>query len=152
MHNEELLIHLIEKADFIRNELKEYRSRNQLNHTIEAGVEINKKPQSKRAKLSLTTKNALRELMKEDMNQRNLSKKLNITAQAMSEIAKKLEQNGYINRTNNKINNENILSLTDKGIEKATMFDQNIKVTSEKVFTGLSEEEKLVLLELINKI
>ena len=152
MHNEELLIHLIEKADFIRNELKEYRSRNQLNHTIEAGVEINKKPQSKRAKLSLTAKNALRELMKEDMNQRNLSKKLNITAQAMSEIAKKLEQNGYINRTNNKINNENILSLTDKGIEKATMFDQNIKVTSEKVFTGLSEEEKLVLLELINKI
>lgn len=152
MHNEELLIHLIEKADFIRNELKEYRSRNQLNHISEAGVEINKKPQSKRAKLSLTTKNALRELMKEDMNQRNLSKKLNITAQAMSEIAKKLEQNGYINRTNNKINNENILSLTDKGIEKATMFDQNIKVTSEKVFTGLSEEEKLVLLELINKI
>ena len=127
---QELLFKFFEVNELIKNEIKH-----------QTGLKNkNKDKNEKNKSLSLNAKNALRILAdSKEINQRTLSKKLNITAQAMSEILKKLEQAQYIERKNNKINNENIILITEKGKEKAENFSKWFEVISNKVFIDMTE-------------
>ena len=139
---QELILKFFEVNEFIRDELKKQK-----------GNSKNKDKTKKDKKLSLNSKNTLRILMQsENINQRSLAKELNITAQAMSEIVKNLEQAEFIEKKNNKINNENIIYITQKGREKAEAFNEWISIVSDKVFLNLTEEEKIRFLEMLEKI
>lgn len=143
--NQELLLKFFEVNEFIKGELKKQKGSNK--------SRTDKNRSDKNMRLSLNSKNTLRILNEtENINQRNLAKQLNITAQAMSEIIKNLEQAEFIEKRNNKINNENIISITEKGKEKAKSFNEWITVVYDKVFSNLTEKEKDLLFELLNKI
>ena len=139
---QELLLKVFEVNELIKNEIK-----------IQKTNDKDKLQKDKNMKISLNAKNALRILSQQDnINQRTLAKKLNITSQAMSEIIKKLEQANYIQKRNNKINNENIISITDEGIEKANMFTQRLDSVCDKVFKDMTTSDKDKLLELLEKM
>lgn len=106
-----------------------------------------------RQKMSLATKNALLVLAKQgNINQRTLSKHLKVSAQAVSEIIKKLEQQELIERRKNKINNENIIIITEKGKEFTARFENVIDVVADNLFQNLSIEEQQILFILLNKV
>ena len=141
--NEELLLKFLEAHARIKNEVKKHKSEKG-NSAIH---------QSRETKLSLNAKYALRILYdSEEMNQRNLAKKLDVSAQAMSEMVKVMEQAGYVEKKKNRINNENMLFLTEAGSQRAVNFKEWIQVVNEKVFQDFTEEEKLLLERLLEKI
>ena len=136
----ELLLKFFEVNELIKNEVKRQKG----------GDAKHKKAG---ARLSMNAKNTLRILHNsEEINQRTLAKKLNISAQAMSEIIKNLEQGQYIERKNNRVNNENIISITNEGRKKAKMFIEWFSVVNEKVFSILNDDEKIVFDKLLDKI
>lgn len=91
-------------------------------------------------------------LREKKMNQRNIANIMNITAQAVSEIIKKMEQREYIIKENGEINNENIISLTDKGVEVAQKIENENKEYAEKLFKDFSDEELKILHDLMGKV
>lgn len=91
-------------------------------------------------------------LQEEGINQRTISKHLNITAQAVSGTIKILECKGLIVKKSGDINNENIISLTDEGKKFALEFDKRIQASAEKVLKDFTEEELLIFYKLVNKM
>ncbi len=160
--DKDLLIKFLEVYDFINREIKQERKKGKKHHDKEHKCRDHhdkehhdKEHHDKKHKerLSLTAINTLRLLIdSENINQRTLSKKLNVTAQAMSETIKKLFENGYVEKINNKVNNENIISLTEKGKERAIHFDKVINNVTEGIFANLEQDEKATLLNLLAKI
>ena len=139
---QELLLKFFEVNEVIKNEIKKQRVSEQ-----------NKDQKDKNMKLSLNSKNTLRILLESnEINQRTLAKKLNVTSQAMSEIVKKLEQLDYIERRNNKINNENIISITKNGKLRAQMFTQGLQIVCDKIFKEMTDEDREKLLDLLEKM
>ncbi len=160
----ELLMKFFQVSDFVTKEIKEQRrsdkgdpykkdEHHHSNKDKNHHEDDHKHSHKHRDKLSLTAKNTLRILLTEDnINQRTISKKLNVTAQAMSETIKKLVDRGYVVKTNNKTNNENIITLTLEGREKAVFIDSLLNKVSENVFSMLTDEEKSNLVAILDKI
>ncbi|MFI3171036.1 MAG: winged helix-turn-helix transcriptional regulator [Eubacteriales bacterium] len=86
------------------------------------------------------------------LNQRNIANMTNVTAQAVSEIIKKLEQKELIQKGNGEINNENIISLTEKGVEIANEIETQTQKYAEELFAGFTEEEMENLHNLMDKL
>ncbi len=155
--DKELLSKFLGASDYILSEMKSHRSeRNCKNDREEQEPKCDDKHghhHRKREKLSLTAKNTLRLLLEhENINQRNLAKKLNVTAQSMSEIIKKLEHAELVEKVNNKINNENIISLTEKGKSRAKVIDELLSLVTKDIFSRFTEEEKITFSMLLDKI
>lgn len=104
-------------------------------------------------KMSFTTRITLWLLLKyESLNQRNIAKTMNISAQAVSEIIKKLLEKELINKESGELNNENIITLTDEGKIVAEKIDMKMKDLSENIFKDFSEEEVETFNYLLGKI
>lgn len=92
-------------------------------------------------------------LLKEGrLNQRTIAKSLNISSQAVSEMVKKLEVKEFIIKEQGDMNNENIISLTEKGKEKAEEDKKNIEELSDKIFGLFSEEDLESFYNMLEKI
>lgn len=92
-------------------------------------------------------------LLKEgNLNQRTIAKIMKVTGQAVSELMKKLECKELITRKQGEWNNENIISLTPKGLETATQLQDKIQEMAECRFTNFTEEEMNNLFALLEKI
>ncbi len=160
----ELLIKFFAVSDYITAEIKSHRIKSTENehHCKDKGCKDecyhnhNKKEghnHDRKEKLSLTSKNTLRILLDlENVNQRTLAKHLNVAAQTMSDTIKKLEERGFVAKINNKINNENIIVLTENGKEKAIELNKIIDSATKNILSNLTEEEKETFLALLSKI
>lgn len=80
-------------------------------------------------------------LENENINQSNMSKMLNITPQATSEMLKKLEADGMIKRVSGNQKNENLISLTEKGKNQAEEMHNRIVEDANRIFGNLTDEE-----------
>ncbi|MFI3249593.1 MAG: MarR family transcriptional regulator [Eubacteriales bacterium] len=103
--------------------------------------------------MSPVAQNTLCLLLKEgSMNQRTIAKNSNVTGQAVSEVVKKLEARELIVREQGELNNENIISLTEKGREKAMELQKKISITAKGLLQDFSIEEQIQLFSLLEKI
>lgn len=104
-----------------------------------------------------TIPNSGRNLMRllkdvESINQRTLAKQLNISAQAVSEVIKKLAQAGFITKECGAQNNENLIALTPAGKRVSDKLDNRIKEHAAVVLAPLTEEELVTLDGLLSKL
>lgn len=88
----------------------------------------------------------------ESLNQRTLAKQLDISAQAVSEVIKKLVGAGFITKECGAQNNENLIALTPAGKQVAEKLDSRIKAHAAVVLAPLSEEELITLDALLSKL
>ncbi len=104
-------------------------------------------------KLSPVTQSALCLLAeKGSLNQRTIAKSLNVTGQAVSDLVKKLEGREMIAKEAGEHNNENIITLTEKGKEKATEVSQKMETMATELFATFSQEELDILDRLLEKL
>ncbi|MFI3206570.1 MAG: MarR family transcriptional regulator [Clostridia bacterium] len=100
-----------------------------------------------------SAKNILLVLLEEkNINQRTISKRMSITAQGVSDVIKKLENKELIVREKGEVYNENIISLTEKGMALAKKIDEQTTACSEKLFENLSDEDLKKFEELLSKL
>lgn len=104
-------------------------------------------------KMSPVAENTLILLYREGkMNQRTLAHRLNVTGQAVSELMKKFEEKELIQREAGDLNNENIVSLTEKGEEKGKQYQDKITKIADKMFSDFSEDDLITLSLLLDKM
>ncbi len=128
--------------------VSEKLKKDKLNHQKIDGVETNEM-----ANISPSGRNILCHLLVNDnLNQRAISKKMNLSAQAISENLKKLERSGYIIRTDGTQNNENMIRFTLEGEKMAMKLDKKIRSHAKEVFKEMSEEEIEKLYYLLDKM
>lgn len=110
-------------------------------------------PKEKRKKLSPVAENVLILLYREgSMNQRTLAQRSNVTGQAVSELMKKFQEYELIVRESGDLNNENIISLTEKGRERGKKCEEKIRTRAEILFRDFSEEDLETLSDLLDKM
>lgn len=98
-------------------------------------------------------RNLLRRLNEaESMNQRTLAKQMEISAQAVSEVIKKLVQAGFVIKECGAQNNENLITLTPAGKVVAEKLDYRIKEHAAEVLAPLTEKELVTLDGLLTKL
>lgn len=106
-----------------------------------------------RRRMSVTSENVLCLLLKEgSLNQRNIAKTMNISAQAISEMIKKLLENELINKESGELNNENIITLTEKGTKLANKIDKKMSVVAESIFDDFTQDDMDKFICFIEKI
>lgn len=91
-------------------------------------------------------------LKHEKLNQRSIAKLLGLSAQAVSEIIKKLEGVGYVDKVYGVQNNENIIVLTQSGKERAIEMDAGIKKHAQSLFENFSDEEVVQFMEYLERL
>lgn len=85
------------------------------------------------------------------LNQRQISKELNISPQAISEAVKKLETANFIIKE--RINkNETQIKLTDLGEQHALIIKERIQKHADSLLSEFEDEELQVVIDFINKI
>lgn len=157
-----VLMELLETVDIIRHEDSGHHKRKKEDCSSEKQDRSQEKNYDKtqeerqrrhRSKISLPAQNALCLLLKEgSLNQRSIAKQVHVTGQAISELMKKLESREWVLRTQGEQNNENIITLTEKGKEKARELEEKRQKRAETLFKDFTEEEMKSLLELLEKI
>ncbi|MFI3226095.1 MAG: MarR family winged helix-turn-helix transcriptional regulator [Clostridia bacterium] len=85
-------------------------------------------------------------------NQRALAKYLGITAQGISDVLTKLEQQGLVSRQRGEVYNENYIILTEKGKLYALDFDTKVNEHSENLFKNFSEQDVSNFHDLLSKL
>lgn len=89
----------------------------------------------------------------EAITQRDLTERLGIQPGSASEILSKLEESGWIDRTQNEADRRTTdISLTDSGREIAEEALRQRRKRHEEMFSCLSGEEKQELLSLLDKV
>ncbi|NLZ69211.1 MAG: winged helix-turn-helix transcriptional regulator [Spirochaetales bacterium] len=87
------------------------------------------------------------------ITQRELLDITEMKSSSLSEIVKKLEENGYINKEVDKSDKRNmILSLTDKGLEESYRMRSISSSIADNAFECLTEEEKESLIPVLEKL
>lgn len=152
-----LLVEFLQISDILKFGDKHYRKQDKpkFEHNENLGSErhINKNGKHRTKKMSFTTRTTLWLLLKHgSLNQRNIAKSMNISAQAVSKIIKKLLEKELIDKKNGSLNNENIIVLTDKGKLLAERIDNKITSLSDAVFYNFTETEIETLNSLIKKM
>lgn len=104
-------------------------------------------------KMSPVTQSALCLLAeKGSLNQRTIAKSLNVTGQAVSDLVKKLEVHELISKESGEHNNENIITLTEKGTAKAQEVNQKLQTMATELFASFTQEEMDTFSSLLEKI
>lgn len=104
-------------------------------------------------KLSPSARSLLYTLLEEDcLNQRTIAKKLNITAQGVSDIVKKLETLELIIKESGEVYNENFIKLTKNGRVLAKEIDKKADLYSKQFFENFTDEDISLFSELLDKI
>ncbi len=144
---------VLEKFHSVNGGIQEYRDKRRAEFLKNNPQIKGKDAAAKGEKFSPTSKNILVLLLAEEsMNQRNIAKSLDVSSQAVSETLKKLEQNECIVKIAGAQNNENIVKLTEKGVEIANKFKERVKKHAESVFEDLSDEELQTFYDLLCKM
>lgn len=86
------------------------------------------------------------------MNQRTIAHRMNVTGQAVSEMMKKFEEHEIIVREAGELNNENIVTLTEKGMKKGEELEEKISKLAEKMFAKFSDQDLTTLSLLLEKM
>ncbi|CDZ23909.1 MarR family transcriptional regulator [[Clostridium] cellulosi] len=88
-----------------------------------------------------------------DASQNDIAKSMDISAAAVAVSLKKLEKRGYIKREMVKEDNRlNKIIITEKGNKVVEQSKQIFDYADQKVFEGLTEEEKHTLSGLLKKL
>lgn len=107
----------------------------------------------KHHKLSPVAENALYILYREgNMNQRTLASRLHVTGQAVSELMKKFEEKGFVLRQAGELNNENRVSLTERGEEKGKECVEKWSKRADFLFRNFNEDDLDSLSTLLDKM
>lgn len=89
----------------------------------------------------------------ESMSQKDLAKRMNVTPPSITSMIKKMEQQGYITRKVDEQDQRVMrLTLADKGKEKIDYVIKTAEKMDEKVFEGMSAEEKMLFRRLLLQI
>ena len=88
----------------------------------------------------------------DEMLQKELLEKLGIRAASLSELLRKLEKEEYVSRRRSGNGNEIIVSITEKGRISALECELSRKERDEALFSCLTDEERAVLIALLNKL
>ncbi|MFI3238588.1 MAG: MarR family transcriptional regulator [Lachnospiraceae bacterium] len=147
MQKQEQLMKMVEVLESIRPDGKRrVKELMKQNKTEQEG-------ENRKHKIHPSAKKLLCVLLREEsMNQRNIASRMNLTAQAVSEILKKLEGRGFIRKEGGEINNENIVILTQTGEEIARKLEREMHEYAEQIFAGFTEEELKELETLLDKL
>lgn len=147
MTNEMILMKLLGISEEIR-----HNKRGKSSNSTETGMQEGEK-KKKHHKISPSAQNALSLLLKEGaMNQRTIAKNSNVSGQAISEVMKKLEGKELIRREQGEINNENIVSLTEKGREKAIELEEKMAKMAKLLLADFTLDEREQLCFLLEKM
>ncbi len=104
-------------------------------------------------KMPPSARGVLRLLQQEEtLNQRTIAKTLHLTAPAVSDAVKKLEQRGLLTRVHGALNNEYHLTLTEKGRDIAAQVSEKERLHAEKLFSNFTQEELDTLHMLMEKL
>lgn len=151
----ELLMDLLQVTELLKSGNKHHRRR-EGNHKKEQCQEHEGEKGGKRErrkKMSFGTRMTLWLLLQEEsLNQRNIAKKMNISAQAVSEIIKKLVEQELVHKESGEFNNENIITLTEQGKLVANRIDQKMSRLSEHMLKDFTKEELQTFHMLIQKM
>lgn len=126
----------------------------QLNEFVKLSADEDKAKHHHRLKIDLgkSSKRILWLLKRNGpLNQRSISKELNISPQAISEAVKKLEcENLIIKDISNK--NETIISLSELGNERSEVIKELIQNHANTLFDDFDENELQQVINFINKL
>lgn len=87
------------------------------------------------------------------MSQTQLAAHLEIRPQSLSELLTKAESEGLVIRKQSEEDKrQTIVSLTDEGREKVNGFREAHRKRAEEFFAPLTEEEKIMLSKILNKL
>lgn len=149
MKKEKLLQEMMETMGRARRGQHEKKERTASNHQLDDGVEKKKKHH----KMSPVAESTLILLFQEgSMNQRNIANRMNVTGQAVSELMKKFEEKELILREAGELNNENIISLTEKGKVHGGEYLTKMCELAEELFEDFSQDELNTLQILVKKM
>lgn len=88
-----------------------------------------------------------------EMAQKDIQYILDIKSGSLSEIVRKMESDGLIERNKHASDKRNIIiRITEKGIDTASENIERLKAQEEVLFDALSEEEQQQLLFLLSKL
>lgn len=92
-------------------------------------------------------------LVQDGLTQKELSKELRIRPASLGELVDKLQQSGYVERrVNEKDKRSSNVYLTEEGRRSANEVMQSRMELVDRIFSGLSEEEKNQLSTLMSKL
>ncbi len=144
---------VLEKFFSVNNGVQEYRHKRHEEFLKQNHEQVGEKENDVAEKLSPTSKNILVQLFSVgSMNQRTIAKSVDVSSQAVSETIKKLVENGCITKTLGTVNNENIISLTEKGKERAKTLKDRIEKHANFVFEDFDDSDLEKLFELLDKM
>ncbi len=150
MQKQRLLMKLLETAGGIRQAQRSERMHH--GEGMCHGEEMPCRPPA-HGKMSPIAQSVLCLLLHEgNLNQRTIAKYMGVSGQAISEIVKKMEAHGITERKQGEQNNENIISLTPAGMQKAQEIDRKVLTQAEGLFVDFSEAEMETLQVLLEKI
>ena len=86
------------------------------------------------------------------LSQKELAEHLNITPAAVTGALKKIEKDGYIERTLGKDNRYNEISITEKGKELVKLTRETFARTDTFLFAGFSDDELECYIKCLEKM
>jgi len=89
----------------------------------------------------------------ENASQNDIAKLMDVSAATIAVSLKKLEKGGYINREiDEKDNRLNKIHITEKGKQVVEQSKKIFEAVDQKVFQGITDEEKAALINLLQKL
>ena len=89
----------------------------------------------------------------ENASQNDIAKLMDVSAATIAVSLKKLEKGGYINREiDEKDNRLNKINITEKGKKVVEQSKKIFEAVDQKVFQGITDEEKAALINLLQKL
>ena len=87
------------------------------------------------------------------VSQKELADHFEISPAAVAVTLKKLESDGYIEKAASKDDSRfNEIAITEKGRSVVEFSHKVFSETDEKTFEGISDEERIILLEILDKV
>ncbi len=82
----------------------------------------------------------------EEINQRELTNRMNVSPATLTRIVQNMERNGFITRTISQKDQRNtIIKLTPKGAETKDLLNKKLKAVDKKIFEDFTTDEKEIL-------
>lgn len=89
----------------------------------------------------------------QNVSQKEIADSMGISTATIAVSLKKLEKGGYINKVMDEGDNRfNQITITEKGKEVVKQSIQIFETTDQKIFTGLSAEDKAAMSALLQKL
>lgn len=89
----------------------------------------------------------------QNASQKDIADSMGISTATIAVSLKKLEKGGYINKVMDEGDNRfNQITITEKGKEVVKQSIQIFETTDQRIFAGLSDEEKATLSSLLQKL